>query len=60
MTELLNQYVDTTFVDALTELAPAIGFGLILGIIIAVFGWLWGFVIRLGKLDICCLLFKEP
>lgn len=52
MTELLNQYVDTTFVDALTELAPAIGFGLILGIIIAIFGWLWGFVIRLGKLDI--------
>ena len=52
MAELLNQYVDTTFVDALTALAPAIGFGLILGIIIAVFGWLWGFVIRLGKLDI--------
>lgn len=52
MSELLNTYVDASFVDALCEMAPAIGFGLILGIIIAVFGWLWGFVIRLGKLDL--------
>lgn len=52
MSGLLDQYVDVDFINAVCELAPAIGFGLVLGIIIAVFGWLWGFVIRLGKLDL--------
>lgn len=51
MSELLERFADTTFIDALVSLAPAVGWGFVLGIIIAIFGWLWGFVIRLGKLD---------
>lgn len=52
MAELLNQFVDVDFIDVLVSLAPAAGWGFLLGIIVALFGWLWGFVIRLGKLDI--------
>lgn len=52
MSELLAQYADTTFIDAIVQLAPLVGFGFILGIIVAIFGWLWGFVIRLGRVDL--------
>lgn len=51
MAELLNQYVDVSFLEALTDLAPAVGYGLILGVIVAIVGWVWGFVVRLGTLD---------
>lgn len=51
MTELLDAYVDVAFVDAISSMAPAIGVGIILGIIIAVIGWLWGFVVRLGRFE---------
>lgn len=52
MSELLTQYADASFIDALVELAPIVGGGFILGIIVAIFGWLWGFVIRLGRVDL--------
>lgn len=52
MTELLNQYVDVTFIQALTDIAPAVSFGFILGIIVAIVGWVWGFVVRMGTLDL--------
>ena len=51
MSELLNQFADTSFIDAIVALAPAVGWGFILGIIAAIFGWLWGFVIRLGRVE---------
>lgn len=52
MTELLNRFVDVDFIAAITDLAPAIGVGVILGIIFALIGWLWGFVIRLGRFEV--------
>ena len=52
MSELLNQFADTSFIDALAALAPAVGWGFLLGIIAALCGWLWGFVIRLGRVDL--------
>ena len=52
MSELLNTYIDASFISALGDMAPAVGFGLILGIIVAVIGWVWGFVVRLGTLEI--------
>ena len=52
MSELLNQYIDTSFVDVLVSLAPAVGAGFLLGIIVAIVGWLWGFVVRLGRVDL--------
>lgn len=52
MSELLGQYADSTFIDAIVQLSPLVGAGLLLGIIVAIFGWLWGFVIRLGKLEL--------
>ncbi len=51
MTELLNTYVDASFIDAIVAMAPAVGVGLLLGIIVAVVGWLWGFVVRISKVD---------
>ena len=51
MSELLTRFADTTFIDALVELAPAVGYGFLLGIIVALVGWIWGFVVRLGRVD---------
>lgn len=51
MTELLNAYADSSFIDAIVALSPTVGAGLILGVIVAVFGWLWGFVIRLARFE---------
>ena len=51
MSELLAQFVDSDFVDTLVSFAPLVGAGVLLGIAVALFGWLWGFVIRLGKLE---------
>lgn len=44
MNALLSQYVDSSFLDALVELYPAVGGGLVLGLIIAVLGWVFGLV----------------
>ena len=52
MTELLAQYADASFIDAIVQLSPAVGWGFLLGIIAALCGWLWGFVIRIGKLEL--------
>lgn len=51
MSELLTQYADSSFIDAIVALAPGVGAGMILGFIIAIIGWLWGFVIRLGRFE---------
>lgn len=51
MTELLNQFADASFIDALSALAPAVGWGFLLGVIVAIVGWLVGFVIRLGRIE---------
>lgn len=51
MTELLNQFSDSSFVDVLVSLAPAVGWGFLLGAIVAIVGWLVGFVIRLGRIE---------
>jgi|GEM_PF-2464497 len=52
MSELLERFADTSFIDALVSLAPAVGWGFILGICVALVAWCVGFVIRLGKLDL--------
>lgn len=51
MVELLDKFADTSFIDTIIGFAPAVGVGLILGIICALVGWLWGFVIRLGRFE---------
>lgn len=51
MSELLSQFADSSFLDALLSLSPAVGAGCLLGIIFAVIGWLWGFVIRLARFE---------
>lgn len=51
MVELMDMYADADFMSALGALSPAVGFGLILGVILAIFGWLFGLVIRLGKVE---------
>lgn len=51
MSELLAKYADASFIDYIVQLAPLVGAGFLLGIAIAIFGWLWGFVIRLARVD---------
>ena len=52
MVELLNRYADADFLAQLGTLAPAVGFGLILGVIFALLGWLFGLVIRMAKVEV--------
>lgn len=52
MDAMFSQYADAEFFEAVATLAPAVGFGLILGLIFAIFGWVFGLVIRLGKVDV--------
>lgn len=52
MAELLERFADVDFVDALVSLAPSVGWGILLGIIAAIFGWCVGFVIRLGRVEL--------
>lgn len=51
MSELLSQFADTSFIEAVASLAPAVGWGFLLGIIVSIVGWLVGFVIRLGRIE---------
>lgn len=51
MSELLSRFADASFIDAVAALAPAVGWGFLLGIIVAIVGWLVGFVIRLGRIE---------
>lgn len=53
MSELLDVFADAAFIQTLLgELAPAVGFGAVLGVIVAVAGWTWGLVIRAAKVDL--------
>lgn len=52
MSELLTQYADSSFVDAIVQLAPSVGAGFLLGVIVAIVGVLWGFVIGLSRFDL--------
>lgn len=52
MEQILDEFVDTAFLQNLTSLVPSVGFGLILGFIFAIVGWLFGLVIRLGKVEV--------
>lgn len=49
--ELLTEYADADFLAQLGALSPAVGVGVILAVIFAVLGWLFGLVIRLGKVE---------
>ena len=51
MLELLSTYVDSDFLIQLGALSPAVGVGVIVAVIFAVLGWLFGMVIRLGKVE---------
>lgn len=52
MVELMAKFVDSQFLDSLGALSPAVGVGVLLGFIAAVIGWVFGLVIRLGKVDV--------
>lgn len=52
MSELFGSYLDDRLVDAVASLVPMVGYGVILGIIFAVIGWLFGFVIRSARADL--------
>ena len=47
MSELLSIYADTTFIEAMVALAPAVGWGFILGIIAG----LVGFTIKISSMS---------
>lgn len=52
MLELMEQYADADFLGTFATFAPAVGFGVILALIFAVIGWVFGLVIRLGKVEV--------
>ena len=52
MSELLAQYLDGDFIAVLSDLAPMVFAGFILGAVVAVVGWVVGFVVRLGRVDV--------
>lgn len=52
MLELLETYTDSGFVDALVSLSPAVGAGLVVGIVAAIVGWVAGLVMRMGKVEL--------
>lgn len=52
MDAIFDQYLDAQFLDWLMGLTPFVGAGLILGLIIAVFGWLFGLIWGLLRTDI--------
>lgn len=52
MVELLNRYADVDFLTQLGTLAPGVGFGVLLGVIFAILGWLFGLVIRVSKVEV--------
>lgn len=49
--ELLTTYLNGNLLDYLPSLSPAVGGGVILGLIFAVIGWLFGVVINFTKFD---------
>ena len=49
--ELITTYTNSGFLDFLAGLSPAVGGGVILGLIFAVIGWLFGLVINFTKFD---------
>lgn len=52
MSEILERFADVDFINALVALAPAVGWGILLGIMAALVAWCVGFVIRLGRVDL--------
>lgn len=49
VTEMMDLFVDTDFLDAVTSLLPAVGVGVGVGLIVMVIGWLMGFLWRSGQ-----------
>lgn len=52
MEEILQRFADVDFIGSLSTLAPAVGWGFLTGIIVALVAWCVGFVIRLGRVEI--------
>ena len=52
MDAILDQYLDSAFLDWLMDMVPFVGAGLILGLIIAVLGWIFGLVWSLLRTDV--------
>lgn len=52
MDAILTAYSDPQFIDALLDLVPAVGAGVILGFIFAILGWLFGLVWGLVRIGI--------
>lgn len=52
MSEVLERFADSQFVDLLVSMSPAVGVGVCLGVVAAIIGWLYGFVIRIAKVDL--------
>lgn len=51
MNALFNAYLDSSFLEWLGGFFPFVGGGLILGLIVAVLGWLFGLVWSLVRID---------
>ena len=52
MEEILARFADSDFIGSLSTFAPAVAWGFILGIAVALVGWCVGFVIRLGRVEV--------
>ena len=49
MAAIFTKYLDASFIDYLAGFAPLVGAGLILGLIFAVLGWVFGLVWTLHR-----------
>ena len=47
--DVLDNYVDGDFLDALVTLLPAVGVGVAIGLLVMIIGWILGFVWRAGQ-----------
>ena len=52
MSELFESFLSSDYVDMVADLVPMVGYGLILGFIFALLGWLFGMVLRTARGDI--------
>lgn len=52
MSELLEQFADVEFISWIVDFAPFVAVGILLGVIFALIGWVWGFVIRVARIEV--------
>ena len=51
MFEFLGQFQDVDFLQFLAEMSPFVGAGFLIATICAIVGWVWGFVLRIARVE---------